>query len=173
MNAAERFGDGDDHRPQCTERGLQGWTRQTHPVSDNEGALGGLFAGVPYEYTSVVGGGSMVFTSGACPLDDTGGVVAPGDFVGQAEQCMDNLRRALALAGASFEHIVRMTIYVAGDRDDLAAVWEATHRHVSRHRPPSTLLGVRALGYPNQLVEIDAVAALPPATDAHLAFRGR
>jgi len=29
------------------------------------------------------------------------------------------------------------------------------------HDPPSTLLGVAVLGYANQLVEVDAVAALP------------
>jgi hypothetical protein len=32
------------------------------------------------------------------------------------------------------------------------------------HRPPSTLLGVSLLGYPDQLVEIEAVAAAPPAS---------
>jgi hypothetical protein len=31
------------------------------------------------------------------------------------------------------------------------------------HDPPSTLLGVTVLGYPEQLVEVEAVAALPQA----------
>jgi enamine deaminase RidA (YjgF/YER057c/UK114 family) len=33
-------------------------------------------------------------------------------------------------------------------------------RHFDEHDPPSTLLGVTALGYPDQLVEVEAIAAL-------------
>ena len=45
----------------------------------------GLDPSVPYAYASVVGPGSLVFTAGACPLDDAGEVVHPGDVAGQAE----------------------------------------------------------------------------------------
>jgi hypothetical protein len=39
-------------------------------------------------------------------------------------------------------------------------VWEVIRDALAPHDPPSTLLGVAAIGYPDQLVEIDAVAAL-------------
>ena len=49
----------------------------------------------------------------------------------------------------------------AGGRSFLEA-WETLAGRLAPHRPPSTLLGVAALGYPEQLVEIDGIAALRP-----------
>ena len=45
--------------------------------------------------------------------------------------------------------------------DDLVAAWEVIAAGLAPHRPPSTLLGVSVLGYPDQLVEIDGIAARP------------
>ena len=103
----------------------------------------------------------MLFTAGACPLDVDGTVVAPGDHVGQAERAVDNLLLVLEANGARPAHLVRTTIYVVGSRDDLVAVWDVVSGRLAPHRPPSTLLGVAVLGYADQLVEIDGIAALP------------
>ena len=52
-------------------------------------------------------------------------------------------------------------MYVAtADRADLLAVWSVVRRHSGDHDAPSTLLGVTVLGYEDQLVEAEAVAAL-------------
>ena len=103
-----------------------------------------------------------MFTAGACPLDEQGAVVAAGDVAGQAEQVMANLRIALAAAGAQLTDVVKTTVYVAtAQRQDLVAAWEVVHRHFENHEAPSTLLGVAVLGYRDQLVEVEAVAALP------------
>lgn len=120
-----------------------------------------LFGGVPYDYASVVPSGSIIFTAGACPLDAQGSIVAPGSHVAQAHAALDNLLAVLHLHGATAQDLVRTTIYVVGDRGDLAAVWATTAERLAPHRPPSTLLGVTTLGYRNQLVEIDAIAAQP------------
>jgi enamine deaminase RidA (YjgF/YER057c/UK114 family) len=74
---------------------------------------------------------------------------------------MANLRKALRAAGAQLDDVVKTTVYVASsDRADLVAAWHVVHRHFGSRQPPSTLLGVSALGYPDQLVEVEAVAAL-------------
>lgn len=117
--------------------------------------------GVPYEYASVVAGGSLIFTAGACPIDTEGFVVAAGDAVAQAHAAYDNLRAMLARYGADVEHIVRTTVYVVGDRTALVNAWSAVAQRLLPHKPPSTLLGVTSLGYPDQLIEIEAIAALP------------
>lgn len=112
---------------------------------------------VPYAYAAVAG--SLVFTAGACPLDGAGAVVAPGDVTAQAEQVMANLVTALRAAGAGLADVTRTTVYVASsERTDLAAAWDVVRRWFGDHDPPSTLLGVAVLGYPDQLVEVDAVA---------------
>ena len=51
-------------------------------------------------------------------------------------------------------------MYVVGDRTELTAVWTVVADRLLPFRPPSTLLGVSALGYPGQLVEIEGIAAL-------------
>jgi enamine deaminase RidA (YjgF/YER057c/UK114 family) len=123
----------------------------------------GLFAGVPYEYSAVAPAGALIFTAGACPLDGDGHVVGAGDVRAQAQAAVGNLELVLHRHGARFAHVLRTTIYVVGDRDALVAAWTTIAALLAPHRPPSTLIGVACLGYPDQLVEIDAVAIDPRA----------
>jgi enamine deaminase RidA (YjgF/YER057c/UK114 family) len=74
---------------------------------------------------------------------------------------MQNLRTALHAAGAGLEDVLKTTVYVAStDRKDLVIAWDVVKRHFGSHDAPSTLLGVSVLGYPDQLVEVEAVAAV-------------
>jgi enamine deaminase RidA (YjgF/YER057c/UK114 family) len=116
----------------------------------------------PYAYAAVAPPGvRLVFTAGACPLDAAGETVAPGDFAAQAEQVMENLRIALRAAGADLDDVLKTTVYVASERrEDLVTAWQVVARHFGSHDAPSTLLGVSVLGYPEQLVEVEAVAAV-------------
>jgi enamine deaminase RidA (YjgF/YER057c/UK114 family) len=114
-----------------------------------------LWSGAPYEYTRAANG--LVFAAGACPLDEDGKVVAPGDREAQAARAVENLLVALAEAGSSADAILRTTIYVvAEERTDLVRVWDVVAERLGR--TPGTLLGVSFLGYPDQLVEIEAIA---------------
>ena len=114
-----------------------------------------LWRGAPYEYSRSADG--LVFCAGACPLDAEGNVVAPGDLEAQARQTVDNLLAALHEAEVDADSLLKTTIYVtARERSDLVRVWEIVSARLGR--APSTLLGVSLLGYPDQLVEIEAVA---------------
>jgi enamine deaminase RidA (YjgF/YER057c/UK114 family) len=118
-----------------------------------------LYSGAPYAYASVSPPGSLIFTAGACPIDENGTVTAPGDYAAQARQVIANLRTALAAANASLTDVLKSTVYVASaDRADLLTVWDVVHTAFGGHDAPSTLLGVTVLGYADQLVEIEAVA---------------
>ena len=103
---------------------------------------------------------ATLFTAGACPIDEEGNVVAPGDHRAQAEKSVENLLAVLGRHGARPADLVKTTVYVVGDRPDLIAVWDVVAARLEPHRPPSTLLGVTMLGYRDQLVEIEGVAAL-------------
>jgi enamine deaminase RidA (YjgF/YER057c/UK114 family) len=118
-----------------------------------------LFAGAPYEYAAVAPPGArLVFAAGACPLNDAGEVVGPGDYDLQTQTAFENLKTALEAAGSSLEQVVKTTVYVASDdRAQLLRVWAVVEESFAPARPPSTLLGVAALGYSGQLVEIEAV----------------
>jgi enamine deaminase RidA (YjgF/YER057c/UK114 family) len=74
---------------------------------------------------------------------------------------MANLVSALLAAGAKLSDVVKTTVYVASPRrDDLAAAWGVVRNRFGDHEAPATLLGVTVLGYPDQLVEVEAIAAL-------------
>jgi enamine deaminase RidA (YjgF/YER057c/UK114 family) len=103
----------------------------------------------------------LIFLAGACPLDADGATVAVGDYAGQAEQALANLRTALADAGAGLEDVISTRVLVASSRQaDLVAAWQVVRDAFGDHDVPSTLMGVTVLGYYDQLVEIEAVAAV-------------
>lgn len=119
-----------------------------------------LFPDAPYAYAATTSDAGLVFTAGACPLDEHGTVVAPGDIAAQTRQALANLRAALADSRATFQDVVKTTVYVASsDRADLVTAWHEVAAAFGDHDAPSTLLGVTVLGYADQLVEIEAVAA--------------
>lgn len=124
-----------------------------------------LAAGVPYAYAAAPHGRSLyVFTAGVCPLNGAGVVDAGVDVTAQTVQVMVNLSAALAGAGAALGDVVKTTVYVATtQRSDLLAAWDVVRQSFGLHDPPSTLLGVTVLGHPDQLVEVEAVAALATA----------
>jgi enamine deaminase RidA (YjgF/YER057c/UK114 family) len=119
---------------------------------------------VPYAYAAVSDNpseGAYVFTAGACPLDADGEIVA-GGVAEQARAVMSNLATALEEAGCALSDVLKSTVYVASaDRADLVAAWEVVRAAFGDHDAPSTLLGVAVLGYPGQLVEVEAIAQRP------------
>ncbi|MFD6365077.1 RidA family protein, partial [Streptomyces roseolus] len=68
---------------------------------------------------------------------------------------------ALKDAGAGIEDVISTRVLVATTRQkDLGAAWEVVRDAFGDHDVPSTLMGVTVLGYHDQLVEIEAVAAV-------------
>ncbi len=115
-----------------------------------------------YAYAATAPAGArLAFLAGSCPLDAAGLTVAPGDHAAQAAQCIANLGQALADAGARLIDVVSTRVLVASSRQaDLVAAWEVVRDAFGDHDVPSTLLGVTVLGYDDQLVEVEAVAAV-------------
>ena len=115
-----------------------------------------------YAYAATAPGQSrLIFLAGACPLNEDGSTAAIGDYAGQAAKAVENMRTALADAGASLEDVLSTRVLVASARqEDLVAAWEVVRDSFGDHDPPSTLMGVAVLGYKDQLVEIEAVAAV-------------
>ena len=113
-----------------------------------------------YAHVAVASGSRLVTTAGAVPLDAEGSLVGAGDVRRQAEQTIENLLRQLAAAGVSADDVMKTTVYVASsDRADPLAAWDVVQGSPIT-AAASTLVGV-ALGYDGQLVEIEAIAAVP------------
>ena len=122
-----------------------------------------LFSGTPYAHAATAPETGLIVTAGACPLDDEGRVVARGDIATQTQKALENLRIALEESGAAMRDVLKTTVFVASsDREDLVVAWNEIAAGFGDYDPPSTLLGVTVLGYPNQLVEIEAIAVVGP-----------
>lgn len=115
-----------------------------------------------YAYAATAPAGSrFIFLAGACPLNADGTTAAVGDYAGQAASCLDNLVGALEAAGAGLEDVIQTRVLVVSSRQaDLVTAWEVVRDRFGSHDVPSTLFGVTVLGYDDQLVEIEAVAAV-------------
>jgi enamine deaminase RidA (YjgF/YER057c/UK114 family) len=110
-------------------------------------------------YSQVVTGrGRLVVVSGQVAQNFNGELVGPGDPAAQARQVFENLRRCLAEAGAGFDDVVKLTLFVL-DVADLPAVREARDAVIDTARPPaSSAVQVSALFAPGYLLEVEAWA---------------
>ncbi|NYI69138.1 RidA family protein [Spelaeicoccus albus] len=123
-----------------------------------------LHATAGYAHVTLVDAGRLAVLAGQCPLDHCGNLVGRGDVLGQVDQIATNVTETLAAAGTSADHVIRSVIYVVSDDPDvLASVWDRlTASSIgAAFTTAGTLLGVAALGYRDQLVEVDLTAALP------------
>lgn len=65
------------------------------------------------------------------------------------------------MAGATLANVISTRVLVAAtSQADLVTAWEVIRSAFGDHDVPSTLLGVTVLGYDDQLVELEAVAAV-------------
>ncbi len=118
----------------------------------------GPTSGWTHVTTSV--GGKTVYVSGQVSVNARGEVVGKGDLRAQATQAFENVRIALAAAGATFADVVMSRIFVVGLKPgDIAIVREVRGQYFSKANPPaSTLVGVQALVGADWLIEIEATA---------------
>lgn len=116
-----------------------------------------------YSHVTISSVGRLAHLAGQCPLDLTGHVVGePGDYAAQTEQVITNCLAVLKAAGATPADVVRSVVYVVSpDSSVLSAVWRQLNASplAAAFTTASTLLGVAALGYRGQLVEVDLTAA--------------
>jgi 2-iminobutanoate/2-iminopropanoate deaminase len=106
--------------------------------------------------------GKIIYVSGQLGLDlDNKIVGAPGDFRAQAEQVFRNLENALA--GARFEHVVKLNNYLV-DIAHIGIFREVRDRFVDTATPPaSTAIAVSGLARPGALLEVEVIALVPQA----------
>lgn len=116
---------------------------------------------------AVEGAGKLLYVAGQIAFDPSGRLVGAGDFVAQFRQALANVVTVVRAAGGEPEHLVRMTVYVTDKRaytaniKDVGAAWRES---IGRHYPAMALVQVADLLEEGAMVEIEATAALPPAS---------
>lgn len=113
---------------------------------------------------AVIAKGSTVFVRGQVGQDlDTAVNVGVGDAAVQADQAMANIKQLLSEAGATLEHVCKVTIYLTDPRYR-EAVYRSVGRWLAGVYPVSTGIVVAGLARPEWLVEIDVIAVIPDAS---------
>lgn len=109
-------------------------------------------------YSQAIRAGSLLFVSGQIPLDPATGAMVEGDIAAQTRRVFANLGAILEAAGASFDNVVRTTVYLA-DMNDFATVNEIYGTYFSSPAPARAT--VQAARLPRDArVEIDLIASL-------------
>ena len=105
----------------------------------------------------MVAEGRLVFLSGQGPQDPESGEFRLGSIEDEARLAFDNLTRALTNAGADWNHVVRVGIYLS----DLSDFGEANRVYLAYARPPypaRTTIGAPLLK--GMKIEVDCVAVI-------------
>lgn len=107
-------------------------------------------------YSQAVRAGSLLFVSGQIPIDPGTGEMVQGDIETQTRRVFENLGAILQAAGASFDNVVRTTVYLA-DMGDFARVNEVYGTYFSSPAPARAT--IQAARLPKDArVEIDLIA---------------
>lgn len=104
--------------------------------------------------------GNIIAVGGTAPIAAGGGTAAKGDVYGQAKRIFEIIGKALADAGAGFEHVTRTRIILT----DIALWNEAAKAHAEIFkdiRPVTTTMAVTAFVDPDWLIEIEVDAVVP------------
>lgn len=114
-----------------------------------------------YSHAIEAPAGRTIYISGQLPVDKDGNLVGEDDFAAQAGQVFSNLKAALEAAGATFEDVVKLNMFVT-DMSQLKALREVRDKRIDLRNPPaSTLAEVKRFVKEGAMVEIDAVAVVP------------
>jgi reactive intermediate/imine deaminase len=111
-------------------------------------------------YTDAVRFGNLLFISGIAPLDSNLNVVGGDDVVAQARCVFEAIGKILERAGAKYENVLRVTVYLT-DVNDRTKINPIRKEFFGETLPASTLIGVKELAIPGMKVEVEAIAGLP------------
>ncbi|MEX2269924.1 MAG: RidA family protein [Vicinamibacterales bacterium] len=107
-------------------------------------------------YSQGVRAGSLLFVSGQVPIDPATGALIEGDIAAQTHRVMRNLAAILEAGGATMDHVVRCTVYLA-DMNDFAAMNEVYGSYFAQPAPARAT--IQAVRLPKDArIEIDVIA---------------
>ena len=111
-----------------------------------------------FSHVAIATGTKVVHLAGQVALDQQFGLVGGDDLGEQTKAAMRNVEVALQAAGASWDDIVRRTIYTVHPTEFetiTAAIDEVTG---GAEHPAQTIVGITGLAVPGLLIEIECTA---------------
>ncbi|NQX46557.1 RidA family protein [Paenibacillus tritici] len=100
-----------------------------------------------------------LYISGQFSHNAAGEFVGAGDIGIQTRQTLDNLDRVLAEFGVTKANLAYVEVYLTHAQEHGGTVIELFKEYLGdHHRPAGSLIGVNFLAFPEQWIEISAVA---------------
>jgi reactive intermediate/imine deaminase len=109
-------------------------------------------------YSQAIRAGNTVYLSGQTPMDPKTGQLVEGDIAVQARRALDNLKAVCEAAGGSFDHVVRIGLYLT-DLGDFATVNAVMADYFSAPYPARSTIEVAGLPKGADF-EVDAIMVL-------------
>ncbi|WP_078578701.1 RidA family protein [Salipaludibacillus agaradhaerens] len=120
--------------------------------------------GVAWEEGSGISQGysvnGMIYISGQLSHDMESTFIGAGDIEVQTKQTLENLDRVLTGFGASKANLAYVEIYLTNVKEHFEPCIKLFREYMGQHRPAGSLIGVTELAFPEQLIEISAIAHL-------------
>ena len=113
-------------------------------------------------YSQAIQSGPFLFLSGSLGMDPATGKIVEGGVAAETEQALNNLAAVLQAAGASFDNVVKTTIFLT-DMADFSTVNGIYAKRFSNAPPARSTVAVKALPRDGK-VEIEAMAIVPRKT---------
>ena len=113
-----------------------------------------------FSHVAIAEGTRVVHLAGQVALDREFGIVGGEDLGEQTRAAMRNVELALTAAGASWDDVVRRTIYTLHPTEYetiTAAIDEITG---GADHPAQTIIGITGLAVPGLLIEIECTAVV-------------
>jgi 2-iminobutanoate/2-iminopropanoate deaminase len=101
----------------------------------------------------------MIFVAGQLSSNEKGEMVGKGDMRAQLRQVCENVKSALAAAGATMDDIVQTSTFVT-DWAKFREALDVRQEYLGKSLPTSTTVQVTALANPDFMVEISAIAMI-------------
>ncbi|MGA3288192.1 MAG: RidA family protein [Bacteroidota bacterium] len=111
----------------------------------------------PYSQ-AILADGKFLYLAGQIPIDPISGKMVEGDVKLQTRQVLKNIEAVLLAAGASFQSVVKTTVFLK-DMNDFAAMNEVYSEFLSTSAPARSTIEVVRLPR-DARVEIEAVAVV-------------
>lgn len=107
-------------------------------------------------YSQAIRAGSLLFVSGQVPIDPATGQIIEGDIAAQTHRVFRNISEILKAGGASLDHVVRTTVFLA-DMNDFVAMNEVYAGYFASPAPARATVQVSRLPK-DARIEIDVIA---------------
>lgn len=100
-----------------------------------------------------------IYVAGQLARDANGNIVGKGDIRAQVRQVGENIKAALAAAGATLDDVVQTSTFVT-DWAEFRKAMDVRHEYFGKALPTSTTVQVSALADPAFMVEVSVIAVV-------------